>query len=166
MKTISLGLLSVIGFAAVFFFSPQVKAASEPEKQDTAFSLLIEAFGEVQGAFIENDYQTQLQAAGSMADTASRRHACELAGQERDLRLGKLKRQLTEMALTYHYSRQTDERDTAASESEKVDPAAASRSLRTFILIGAGTVPMGDGTNATGSGVVTGRLPFQGGGNE
>jgi hypothetical protein len=158
MKLVLFGCPVVIGLAAIFFCVP-VEAASELENRDAAFSLLIEAFGEVQGGFIENDYHNRLQAAGSLADPLSRRHAFELAQQEHDLRLGKLKRQLAEMAVAYHYSRQTDERDTAVSEPEKIDPAAAARSLRQFVLIGTGTTQTGDGTSAPESVVVTGGPP-------
>jgi len=120
---------------------------------------LIEAFGEVQGGFIENDYQRQLQAAGAMADPMSRHYVFELARRERDLRLGKLKRQLAEMAIAYHYSRQTGERETGFGSCEKVDPAAAARSLRRFVLIGAGTIQPGGETNAPSSIVVVRRPP-------
>lgn len=129
------------------FLCVPVEAAPELENQDTAFSLLIEGYGEVQSAFIESDYQTRLEAAESVADPVARRHAYDLAKQEHDLRLGKLKRQLTEMAVAYHYSRQPDERDTGGSVREKIDPGAAARSLRRFVFIGAGTVQTGGKTN-------------------
>jgi hypothetical protein len=124
-----------------------VEAAFELENRDAAFSLLIEAFGDVQSSLIENDYQARLEAAESIANPSARRRACDLAKQERDLRLGKLKRELTEMAVAYHYSRQTDDPGTGVSVREKVDPAAAARSLRRFVLIGAATIQTGGETN-------------------
>jgi hypothetical protein len=161
MKTASIGLLSAIGFAVTIFFGAPVQAASELGNRDAAFSLLIEAFGEVQSSFIENDYQTQLQVAGSIPDSVSRRQAFELARQEHDLRLGKLKRQLTQMALAYHYSRQTDERVAAVNEPEKIDPAAAARSLSGFVLIGAEAVQADGETNTPEPTVVIQRPPWR-----
>ncbi len=143
------------------FLCVPVEAAPELENQDRAFSLLIEGYGEVQGAFIENDYQARLEAAEAIANPVARRHACDLAKQERDLRLGKLKRQLTEMAVAYHYSRQLDECDPGGSVREKVDPTGAARSLRRFILIGAGTVQAGGETNTPESIVVIRRPPWK-----
>ena len=70
-----------------------------------------------------------------MADAVARRHAFELAMHERDLRMGKLKRQLTEMAVAYHYSRQINE-SAGTSVPEEIDPAAAARSLKGAVLIG------------------------------
>lgn len=139
MRTAPLRRAGAIGVAAAIFLCIPVEAASELENHDAAFSLLIEAFGEVQGGFIENDYQTRVQATRSMADPVSRRHAVELAKEERDLRLGKLKRQLTEMAVAYQYSRHTGEGDSGLGQRERIDPATAARSLSRFILIGATT---------------------------
>ena len=135
MKMALFGRLLTVGLAATMLLCGPVKAASELENRDAAFSLLIEAFGEVQGQFIENDYRRRLQAAGGIADAVARRHAFELAMHERDLRMGKLKRQLTEMAVVYHYSRQINE-SAGTSVPEKIDPAAAARSLKGFVLIG------------------------------
>jgi hypothetical protein len=139
MNTTLSNLFTAIGLAATMFLCIPAKAATELANQDAAFSLLIEAFGEVQGGFIENDYHTRLQAAGSITDPVSRWHAFELARQERDLRLGKLKRQLTEMTVAYHYSGQSDERDSGVSGCGKINPAAAARNLRKFVFIGAAT---------------------------
>jgi hypothetical protein len=141
-------LLIVATVVTTIFLCVTVEATTELENQDRAFSLLIEGYGEVQSAFIENDYQTRLEAAETITNPVARRHACDLARQERDLRLGKLKRQLTEMAVAYHYSRQADERETGSSVREKIDPGAAARSLRKFILIGTGIVQTGGETNA------------------
>jgi hypothetical protein len=159
VKTVRFRLFLVATVVTTLFLCVPVEATPELENQDRAFSLVIEGYGEVQSAFIENDYQARLEAAESMANPAARRHACDLAKRERDLRLGKLKRQLTEMAVVYHYSRQLDERDTGGSVREKVDPTGAARSLRRFILIGAGTVQAGGETNTPES-IVAIRRPL------
>jgi len=147
MKAILFRPLTVATVVATICLCASVEARPKLENHDTAFSILIEAFGEVQSAFIENDYQARLEAADSIADPVARRHTCDLAKQERDLRLAKLKRQLTEMTLAYHYSRQTDDSDIGVDAREKIDPAAAARTLSRFVLIGNGTVQTDDETN-------------------
>jgi len=158
MKTILLSLPMVISLAATIGCAP-VKAASELANRDAAFSLLMEAFGEVQGALIEEDYQTRLQAAKSVADSLARGHVLDLAKQERDLRLGKLQRQLAEIAVAYHYSRQTDQRDGAVSEREKIDPTDDARTFLKFVFVGA--IQTGDETNAIDSVVVIRGVPSE-----
>ena len=71
------------------FLCVPVEAAPELENQDRAFSLLIKGYGEVQSAFIENDYQARLEAAEAIANPVARRHACDLAKQERETAAGK-----------------------------------------------------------------------------
>lgn len=115
MDAASFRALIVVTLAATIIPCVPVEATPELENQDTAFSLLIERCGEAQSAFIQNDYQTRLAIAESVADPVARRHAFDLAKQERDLRVTKLKRQLTEMAVAYHYSHQPYERDTGAA---------------------------------------------------
>jgi hypothetical protein len=138
-------LFSPLIMAAIILWVPP-QATAELANQDAAFSLLIEAFGEVQGALIESDYQRRLESAESIADPVARGHVCELAKQERELRLGKLKRQVAELALAYHYSRRTDERDHDANVRERIGPAATARKLERFILIGVATIDTGSGT--------------------
>lgn len=147
MNTALFRPFAVAIFVATTFLSLPVEAAPELQNQDRAFSLLIEGYGEVQSSLIESDYQARLGASESIANPVARRHACELAKQERHLRVAKLKRQLTEMAVAYHYSRQPDERDTGSNVRERIDPTTAARSLRNFVLVGVGTVQTGGETN-------------------
>jgi len=149
MKTARFSPLALATVAATILFAAPAGAASQFENQDAAFSLLIEAFGEVQGSLIESDYQARLAAARSSGDPAVRRHAGDLARQERDLRLGKLKRQIAEMAIAYHYSRRTDESDAGARAREQVDPAAAARKLREFVIVGVAVSDQDQETNAS-----------------
>ena len=64
--------LIVIALAATIVLCVPVEAAPEVENQDKAFSLLIEGYGEVQSAFIENDYQARLGASESIANSEAR----------------------------------------------------------------------------------------------
>src|SRR5580698_9452679 len=62
----------------------QIKATnpvSELRNQDSAFSLLMEAFRMVQGRVIQTDYEHRLQAADALSDLKTRRHVVELVNQ-------------------------------------------------------------------------------------
>ena len=63
-------------------------AVSELRNQDSVFSILIEAFRQVQGRVIQTDYESRIQAANTLDDLKTRRRVIVLANQERDLRKG------------------------------------------------------------------------------
>ncbi len=120
---------------------------SELRNQDGAFSILIEAYRQLQSHLIQSDYQARLEAADHLADVKVRRQVIVLARQERDLRLQKLYGQLTNMSTTYDYSRQRDEREAGVDVPSHVDTAAAAEKLKDFVVL----TPAGDSRADIGS---------------
>jgi len=107
----------------------------ELRNQDAAFSLLIEAYQQVQNGLIQSDYNARLQAAAKLTDMEQRRRVIALARQERDLRVQKLTGQLGNLSTTYDYARQRDEREAGIAVPSNVDPRAAAAKLRDFLVI-------------------------------
>src|SRR5690349_21674944 len=60
------------------FQTNSVDPIIELQNQDTAFSLLLEAFREIQGRIIQNDYEARIKAANALADLETRRRVVEL----------------------------------------------------------------------------------------
>lgn len=108
---------------------------SELRNQDAAFSLLMEAYRQVQGYMIESDYETRLQAAESLSDLKERRRVLALARQERDLRLKKLFGQLDNLHTTYRHARQLDEREAGVEVPIQVDTVAAAHALKSYVFL-------------------------------
>src|ERR1051326_735882 len=142
MNAILLG--SLVG--ALALFSTTVRAASELQTHDSAFSLLIVAFGEVQTSLIDNDYGARVKAASSIHDSAARNHVLELARQERELRLRKLDRQLAELSAAYVRSRRPapGEQSSNPVPPTKVDASTAQEKLKSFVIVEAATLDTGD----------------------
>src|SRR5437868_3325489 len=72
--------MSLVALACVL----PARATPEPQNDDAAFALLIEAYRQTQTALIERDYQSRVRASRLAEDPALRRHVLELARQERD----------------------------------------------------------------------------------
>jgi hypothetical protein len=149
MKTALKILLTALSVGSAVFLGMPAKAAPELQNRDSAFSLLITAFGEVQSSLIENDYEARLQAAQSIADYPERRRVQELAGQERDLRLKKLNRKVAELSVAYVHSRQSgpDEEVSGPVPPTKLDISTAHEKLKQFVIIGAGEIEPESETN-------------------
>src|SRR6266850_2413278 len=149
MNAILLG--SLVG--AMALFGTPVRAVTELQTRDSAFSLLIVAFGEVQTSLIESDYEARLRAASSIHDPATRSPVRELARQERELRLRKLNRQLAELSAAYVHSRQPvpDEESSGPVPPAKVDTAAAHQTRKSFVIVEAATIETESETNAPGA---------------
>jgi hypothetical protein len=81
---------------------------SELQNQDTAFSILIEAFRQIQGRIIQNDYEACITAANALSDLETHRSVVELAKQERELREAKLDHQIGNLNLAYDQTRRDD----------------------------------------------------------
>ena len=81
---------------------------SELRNQDSVFSILIEAFRQVQGRVIQTDYEARIKAANALDDLKTRRRVVALANQERDLRVKKLYHQLGSLCTTYDTTRHDD----------------------------------------------------------
>jgi hypothetical protein len=108
---------------------------SELRNRDSAFSLLIEAFRQLQSRLIQTDYEARLRAAAQLDNLKTRRQVVVLAKQERDLRLKKLYGQVATLNTTYDYSRKVDEREAHVVVPSNVDTAAAARKLKDFVVI-------------------------------
>ena len=113
--------------------------ASELRNQDKAFSLLIEAYRQVQGYIIESDYDARLQAIAGLTDPKAHRQALVLAKQERDLRRQKLYGQMGKLNTAYSTARDVDVREVGLNVPSEVDPIAASKQLQTFVFIAPAT---------------------------
>jgi len=133
-------VLLVMSFAWGTLLGSRVQATSELENHDSAFSLLITAFAEVQTSLIENDYQAQQQAAASIQDYQTRQDVVKLARQERELRLRKLNRQLAELSAAYVHSRQSDAQKNGDHPPAKVDIQDAQKKLNRFVIVETATI--------------------------
>jgi hypothetical protein len=118
---------------------------SELRNQDSAFSLLIEAFRQIQGRIIQNDYEARIKAANALSDLKTRRYVIELAKEERDLRVEKLYHQIGNLNLTYDHTRRDDARALAVADVPvHIDTGHAAKTLMDFVFI-APTAPDKDG---------------------
>ena len=107
----------------------------ELHHQDSAFSLLIVAFRELQTQLIENDHNVRLAGAASIRNATDRQHVVTLAAEERSLRLAKLKGQLDNMVAAYGYSRQISDRESGVSVPVNIDARNASERLKDFVVV-------------------------------
>jgi hypothetical protein len=108
---------------------------SELRNRDSAFSLLMEAFRQLQSQLIQTDYESRLRAAAQLDNLKTRRQVIVLAKQERDLRLKKLYGQLETLNTTYDYSREIDQREAHVIVPKNVDTVAAANKLKNFVVI-------------------------------
>lgn len=109
---------------------------SELRNQDTAFSLLMEAFRQIQGRIIQNDYEARIRAAHALSDLKTRRYVAELAKEERDLRVEKLYHQIGNLSLTYDHTRRDDTRALAVADApEHIDTKRAAKTLMDFVFV-------------------------------
>ncbi len=113
-----------------------VDPIAELRNQDSAFSLLIEAFRQIQGRIIQNDYEARIKAANALRDLKTRRYVAELAKEERDLRMEKLYHQIGNLNLTYDHTRRDDERALAVADVPvHIDTGHAAKTLMDFVFI-------------------------------
>ena len=113
-----------------------VDPIAELRNQDSAFSLLIEAFRQIQGRIIQNDYEARIKAANALSDLKTRRYVSELAKEERDLRVEKMYHQIGNLNLTYDHTRRDDERALAvANVPVHIDTGHAAKTLMDFVFI-------------------------------
>jgi hypothetical protein len=115
--------------------SKPANPASELRNQDSAFSLLIEAFRQVQGRIIQNDYEARIKAANALDDLKTRRRVVVLAKEERDLRVQKLYHEIGNLNLTYDRTRRNDERAAGVEVPVHVDTAHAAKTLMDYVFI-------------------------------
>jgi hypothetical protein len=104
--------------------------------QDTAVSLLLECYRQIQASLIQTDYDSRLGAASRLTDTRARGAIAVLADMERYLRQQKLGKQIQRLLMTYTYARKMDEREAGVTVSSAVDLDAAAKTIKDFRPIG------------------------------
>jgi len=105
------------------------------QNQDSAFSLVLEAYRQFQSYIIQHDYEAQLAAARQLPDRFARWEAIALAKKERQLRVNRLGTRLLELSATYGYARRQEEQADGVNAPSAVDPADASEKLHDFVVI-------------------------------
>ncbi len=108
---------------------------SELRNQDSVFSILMEAFRQVQGRVIQTDYENRIKAASALDDLKLRRRVVVLANQERDLRVKKLYHQLGNLCATYDTTRHDDERVANVEVPVNIDTGHAAKTLMDYVFI-------------------------------
>jgi len=125
----------------------------ELNAQDSAFSLLIEAYRQFQSRQIQIDYESRLRAAaglGAQADslvigttlnsTRTLRAWVEvLAEKERELRLEQLQARVVNFSSVYKCARKEDEAAIDQPVASKVNPETASEQLKTLRVLALGS---------------------------
>jgi len=110
-------------------------AVSELRNQDSVFSILIEAFRQIQGRVIQTDYEARIKAANTFDDLKTRRRIIVLANQERDLRVKKLYHQIGNLCTTYDTTRHDDERAASVEVPINIDTTHAAKTLMDYVFI-------------------------------
>jgi hypothetical protein len=108
---------------------------SELRNQDSVFSILIEAFRQVQGRVIQTDYENRIKAANALDDLKLRRRVVVLANQERDLRVKKLYHQLGNLCATYDTTRHDDEQVANVDVPVNIDTGHAAKTLMDYVFV-------------------------------
>jgi len=125
----------------------------ELQAQDSAFSLVIEAYRQFQSRQIELDYEARLKAAAdlgqgpdslviatTLTSTRTMRAWIEaLAEKERDLRLEQLQTRVANFTTVYHCARKADEIAVEHPVASKVDAGVAAQQLKTLRLLTLGS---------------------------
>ena len=130
----------------------------ELQAQDSAFSLLIEAYRQFQSRQIQIDYERRLRSAAELGNqpdslvigttlhsTRTLRQRVEvLAEKERDLRLEQLQTRVVNFATAYQCARRGDESALEKPVANKADAGAASRELKTLRVLALGSPASAD----------------------
>jgi methylaspartate ammonia-lyase len=125
----------------------------EVQTQDSAFSLVIEAYRQFQSRQIQIDYESRLRAAaglGKEADTlvidtklnsaqTMRAWIEVLAEKERQLRLQQLQTRVANFTTAYHCARKGDEEAIQETVANKVDVYGAAQQLKTLRVLTVGS---------------------------
>ncbi len=108
---------------------------SELRNQDSVFSILMEAFRQVQGRVIQTDYESRIKAANALDDLKARRYVITLANQERDLRIKKLYHQIGNLCTTYDTTHHDDEVAANVSVPVNIDTTHAAKTLMDYVFV-------------------------------
>jgi hypothetical protein len=142
--------------------APRPEAQTEPtnpiselKNQDAAFSIVIEAFRQIQGRIIQYDYEACITAANALSDLKTHRIVVELAKQERELRVAKLDHQIGNLTRAYDHTRRDNAHAVAVDIPVHIDTGQAAKTLMNYVFIApmasdkdgevrTTTVPVGD----------------------
>jgi hypothetical protein len=149
------------GIASETSATPRIKNYCDPvcelKTQDSAFTLLVEAYRMFQSRQIEEDYQMRLQKAAGLAPSTEtvvldadmksvkilREWVKQLATKERDLRMEKLQVQVYNYGVAYNCVRKADEQRIGVKVPNPESPKIAQEELKRFKLIAVGGVASG-----------------------
>jgi hypothetical protein len=130
----------------------------ELQAQDSAFSLLIEAYRQFQSRQIQIDYESRLRAGAALGKDADslvigttlnstrtlRMWIEALAEKERDLRLQQLQTRVVNLSAAYHCARKGDELAIEQTVASKVNTRAAAKQLTTLRMLALGSPAKAD----------------------
>jgi len=130
----------------------------ELQAQDSAFSLLIEAYRQFQSRQIQIDYEQRLRTAAELGNRPDslvigttlnstrtlRAWVQLLAEKERDLRLEQLQTRVVNFATAYQCARRGDESTLEEPVANKVDASTAVRELKTLRVLALGSPASAD----------------------
>lgn len=125
----------------------------EVQAQDKAFSMLIEAYRQIQSYQIQSDYEQRLKSAaavgeehGSLIIQSSlegvrtlRVFIEELAKREKVLRMEQLQERVANFHTVYSCVRRVDEEDVGEAVPKRVDTEAASAKLKGYVIVTLGS---------------------------
>lgn len=132
---------ATIGCLIILFATSFLRAAQPIDpiqglrNQDAAFSLVLEAFREVQGSMIRSDYDTRTRAAERLRDSQKRQAVVWMSDLERHLRQQKLAVQVERLRTTYAYARRHDEQTAGINVPNAVNLDTAAAKLREFVVL-------------------------------
>ena len=121
----------------------------ELQRQDQAFSLLVEIYRQHKAYLIQNQYEARLSAATAIGDKddslliaddgegvrALRGFVLRLAEEERELSLQQLQKQLEYLEVAYGCARRADEVDIGAQVPSQVNTAKAAAKLKDYVIV-------------------------------
>jgi hypothetical protein len=130
----------------------------ELKAQDSAFSLLIEAYRQFQSRQIQIDYETRLRSAANLGKEADslvisttlnstrtlRAWVEVLAEKERDLRLEQLQGRVVNFSTVYNCARRSDNAALDQPVANQTDPETASEQLKTLRVLALGSPTKAD----------------------
>jgi hypothetical protein len=151
-RLISGGLLGSLAIVILFCATVQAEEASnglslesqrmpasELQKHDSAFAILMETYRQFQNHLIQVDYSNRLNAAASLPEIETRKEVVALATQERDLRLRRLAAQVAVFIAAYGHTRQYDEQAVGPPVRNRADMRTAAEKLRDFVIFAPAT---------------------------
>lgn len=135
----------------------------ELKAQDSAFSLLIEAYRQFQGRQIQIDYEARLRASAGLGKEADslvisttlnstrtlRAWVEVLAEKERDLRLEQLQTRVVNFSTVYNCARRSDAATLGQTVANKADPETAAERLKTLRVLALGAPSKADFQSVT-----------------